>query len=84
MRLEPCAVKVASTVLRGRSASNGTLLPDKSDAARIICVIGCKTEEGLPFMPYQNRTACAPQNVICDTGITRLFPVCHIPHLLVS
>jgi len=35
MRLEPCAVKVASTVLRGRSASNGTLLPDESDAARI-------------------------------------------------
>lgn len=36
MRLEPCAVKIASTVLRGRSASNGTLLPDESDAARII------------------------------------------------
>ena len=39
MRLEPCAVKIASTVLRGRSASNGTLLPDESDAARIMLFI---------------------------------------------
>jgi len=28
MRLEPCAVKVASTVLRGGSGSNATSLPD--------------------------------------------------------
>ena len=27
-RLEPCAVKVASTVLRGESGSNAILLPD--------------------------------------------------------
>jgi len=30
-RLEPCAVKVASTVLRGRGDGNVTLLPDGSD-----------------------------------------------------
>jgi hypothetical protein len=28
LRLEPCAVKVASTVLRGRGRSNAVLLPD--------------------------------------------------------
>jgi hypothetical protein len=30
-RLEPCAMKVASTVLRGRGDGNVTLLPDGSD-----------------------------------------------------
>jgi len=30
-RLEPCAVKVARTVLRGRGGGNVTLLPDGSD-----------------------------------------------------
>ena len=30
-RLEPCAVKVASTVLRGRGDRKVTLLPDTSD-----------------------------------------------------
>ena len=34
-RLEPCAVKVASTVLRGRGDGNVTLLPDGS--TRRIC-----------------------------------------------
>ena len=29
-RLEPCAVKVASTVLRGRGGGNAAPLPDKS------------------------------------------------------
>ena len=33
-RLEPCAVKVASTVLRGRGDGNVTLLPDGSDPSR--------------------------------------------------
>ena len=30
-RLEPCAVKVASTVLRGRGDRKVTLLPDEPD-----------------------------------------------------
>jgi len=34
MRLEPCAVKVASTVLRGGSGSNATSLPDYITVAR--------------------------------------------------
>ncbi len=33
-RLEPCAVKVASTVLRGRGGGNATPLPDSSHSRR--------------------------------------------------
>ena len=54
MRLEPCAVKIASTVLRGRSASNGTLLPDESDAARIIKSYTLSFSQ----FPVKNRQKC--------------------------
>ena len=55
MRLEPCAVKIASTVLRGRSASNGTLLPDESDAARIKSIIRAASLS-VPFLPQPQFT----------------------------
>jgi hypothetical protein len=36
-RLEPCAVKVARTVLRGRGGGNVTLLPDvRHEVARVF------------------------------------------------
>ena len=35
--LEPCAEKFASTVLRGRSGSNATLLPDFCFIAGLMC-----------------------------------------------
>ena len=42
-RLEPCAVKVASTVLRGESGSNAILLPDFDApfASRQFVMIDC-------------------------------------------
>ena len=39
-RLEPCAVKVACTVLRGRGGGNVTLLPDVRQAWRVAPMTG--------------------------------------------
>ena len=65
MRLEPCAVKIASTVLRGRSASNGTLLPDESDAARIILFMRLV----LTLLLFSQRSQSLSIQIFFDIGV---------------
>ena len=49
-RLEPCAVKVASTVLRGRGDGNVTLLPDGPNPFGS----GTRVERGKPDCPRKD------------------------------
>lgn len=53
--LEPCAVKVASTVLRGGDDSNAIPLPGDSDDPELIaCTDGVHIEAGSGYEKYDD------------------------------
>ena len=77
-RLEPCAVKIACTVLRGRGGSNATLLPDYQPSLRSPWLAaleilhhslpyGDSREAGPAFVAYSR------QRSIFDLMLGRMF-----------